>query len=217
MRFHIITIFPELFESYCKGSIVGRAVHDKKIKLFYYNPRDYSKNKHKNVDDIPYGGGPGMVMKAEPILSAYKKALSRISRYKNTNTKTYLFAPRGDMFDEQISQECSSSFTDIILICGRYEGIDSRVLEITQAQELSIGSYVLSGGELPAMVVIDSVSRKVPGVLGNSESLEESRNAARLMYTRPESFTHEKKTHSVPEVLLSGNHKNIEQWRKDHM
>ncbi len=160
--------------------------------------------------------GPGMVMKAEPIVRAYQEIVDTIHRKDNAaNIKTYLFAPRGKMFNEEVTQEMYTH-TDIILICGRYEGIDSRVLDITNAEELSIGPYVLSGGELPAMVVIDSVSRKVPGVLGNNESLEESRTAAKYMYTRPETFEFEREQYSVPEVLLSGNHKEIEKWREEN-
>lgn len=216
MKFHVVTIFPDMFGSYLKESIIGRAIKNKKISVKFYNPRDFTKDKHKNVDDKPYGGGPGMVMRAEPILRAVQKA-----RGRKKKVKIILLSPSAKQFTNKYAKNLSQKYTDIILISGRYEGIDARVKRVLKAGEVSIGDYVLTGGELPAMVVIDVVSRQIEGVLGKKESLEESRISTSEVYTRPEILKYpppgrgkKSKNYKVPKVLLSGHHKEIEKWRE---
>ncbi len=230
MRFHVITIFPEAFDSYLRESIIGRAIENKNISVKFYNPRDFIKvpknktqNNYKPVDDKPYGGGPGMVMRAEPILKAVEKVFTNISKIKNKKSKilTVNFIPSAEKFTTTVAKSISKKYTDVILICGRYEGIDARVDKILKTKKFSIGDYVLTGGELPAMVLIDSISRQVPGVLGKYESLEEERVSSSEVYTRPEVFKYpfgfaqgkKPKNYKVPKVLLSGNHKLIEEWK----
>jgi tRNA (guanine37-N1)-methyltransferase len=212
MTFHIISIFPEAFSSYLNESILARAQASKKIKVKFYNPRDFTKDKWKKVDDKPYAGGPGMVMYAEPIL----RAVDHIQKKLKANSyklKTIIFSPSGKQFDNKYARAATKKYTDIILICGRYEGIDGRVKKILKAEEITVGPYVLTGGELPAMLVIDSISRQIPGVLGKYESLEEERVSSSEMYTRPEVLKWKGKNYKVPKVLLSGDHKKIEEWR----
>jgi tRNA (guanine37-N1)-methyltransferase len=182
----------------------------------YYNPRDFSKNKHKKVDDRPYGGGPGMVMMAEPILRAWEKAVGQKAKDKNQKSKikTLIMSPRGAKFDTAYAKKLAGKYEHIVLISGRYEGIDSRVKEILKAEEVSVGDYVLTGGELPALSIIDSVSRQIPGVLGTYESLEEERVSSGVMYTRPPEFVYKKKKYKVPTVLQNGNHAEIEEWKQ---
>lgn len=212
-HFHVITIFPEVFETYVNTSMLWRAQKEKKAKFHFYNPRDFSKNKHNKVDDKPYGGGPGMVMTAQPILDAAKKAKSKVKGEKS-KVKTFIFSPSGKEFTNTVARGLAKKYEHIVLICGRYEGIDARVKKVLKATELSIGNYVLTGGEVPAMVVMDAVSRQIPGVLGNNESLEEKRTASSEMYTRPAVLTIDKKDYKVPKVLQEGNHAKIEEWRK---
>lgn len=260
MRFHIVTLFPKAFDSYLNESIISRAINgieprrqesgsrskvSAKIKVFFYNPRDYTKDKHKRVDQKPYSGGPGMVIQAEPVLRAIEKVLGRISKYdvqsakKNrtsniehrTSIKIIFLSPGGKQFDTNYAKNTAKKYTDIVIVCGRYEGIDARVKKVFKMEEVSVGNYVLTGGELPAMVIIDSVARQVEGVLGNFGSLEESRVSSRDVYTRPEVFEYlsrfdrngrptrktdlgKGKKFRVPKVLLSGNHKKIEEWKK---
>ncbi len=209
MRFHIITIFPEMFDSYLKESILGRAVNDGKIKIKFYNPMDFCKPKER-VDGRPYGGGPGMVLRPELFL----KAFSKIKIKDKKKAKIILFSTTGKKFDTAYAKSSAKKYTDIIMISGRYEGIDARVQKILRAEEISIGDYVLTGGELPAMILIDSISRQIPGVLGKYESLEEERVSSSEVYTRPEILKHKGKNYRVPKVLLSGNHKNIDEWKK---
>jgi tRNA (guanine37-N1)-methyltransferase len=211
MTFHIITIFPEMFRSYVDESILARAQKKKLINIKLYNPRDFTKDKHRSVDDKPYGGGPGMVMQAEPILRAVEKA-----RGRKKNVKVIMFSPSGKQFTNVYAKTLSKKYKDVILIAGRYEGIDSRVKKALRAEEVSVGPYVLTGGEVPAMVVVDATARQIPGVLGHAESLEEKRVASSEMYTRPETIKHKGKNYKVPKVLLSGdhNHKKIEEWRE---
>lgn len=213
MNFHIITIFPDMFESYLGDSILARAIAGKKIGVKFYNPRDFTKDKHKTVDDRPYGGGPGMTMMAEPVARAIEKAKKAIERKKSLKLKIILFAPEGKKFDTAYAKKMVKGYTDIILIAGRYEGIDTRIRKMFRAEEVSIGDYVLTGGELPAMVLIDSISRQVPGVLGKFESLEEERISSGEMYTRPAEIQWKGKSYKVPKVLLSGDHKKIDEWR----
>lgn len=223
MKFHVITLFPEICEAYTSASILGRAQkmekgkgakhRGKKIEVKYYNPRDFAKGKHQKTDDRPYGGGPGMVMYAEPILRAWEKAMGRKLKTKNFKLKTLIMSPRGKQFDTKLAKELAKKYTDLVIISGRYEGIDSRVKKILRAEEVSVGDYVLTGGELPALTIIDSVSRQVPGVLGTFESLEEGRVSSGEMYTRPEILEYKKKKYKVPPVFLSGNHAELEKWR----
>jgi len=217
INFHVISIFPEILNSYSNESILKCAQKNKKIKINIYNPRDFSTDKHKKVDDKPYGGGPGMVMQAEPII----KAIQKIQKNKKNKEKSkiIIFSPRGKKFTNAEAKKFSKC-KNLILICGRYEGVDARVKKILKTclpagkvEEISIGDYVLTGGEIPAMVVIDSVSRQIPGVLGNEDSIEEKRISSSEMYTRPEIFKFNNKKYKVPGVLLSGNHKEIEKWK----
>jgi len=214
VTFHIITIFPEMFRSYVNESILLRAQKNKLINIKFYNPRDFTKDlpaqasKRRKVDDKPYGGGPGMVMQAEPILKAVEK-----SRGRKKNVKIIMFSPSGKQFTNVYAKNITKKYKDVILIAGRYEGIDARVKKALHAEEISVGSYVLTGGEVPAMVFIDATSRQIPGVLGHAESLEEKRTASSEMYTRPEILKHKGKNYKVPKVLLSGDHKKIEEWR----
>ncbi|GMQ95392.1 MAG: tRNA (guanosine(37)-N1)-methyltransferase TrmD [Patescibacteria group bacterium] len=208
MTFHIITIFPETIRSYVDESILGRAQKKGLIKIKLYNPRDFTKDKHRRVDDKPYGGGPGMVMQAGPILRAVKKA-----RGRKKNVKIVILSPSGKQFTNIYAKTLSKKHKDIILISGRYEGIDARVKKILRAEEISIGPFVLTGGEVPAMAVVDAVARQIPGVLGREASLEEKRIASSEMYTRPEVIAYRGKNYRAPKVLLSGDHKEIEGWR----
>jgi len=217
VRFHIITIFPEMFDSYLKESILGRAIKNKLISIKFYNPRDFikaPKNNYKPVDDKPYGGGPGMVMRAEPILKVVQSIYKKLKVKKLVKLKAIIFSPSGKKFTTEYAKQAAKRYADIVLISGRYEGIDARVQKILKAEEISIGDYVLTGGELPAMVAIDSISRQIPGVLGKYESLEEERVSSSEIYTRPEILKWKGKKYKVPKVLLSGNHKKIEEWKK---
>ncbi len=227
MKFHIISIFPEMFDSYLNESILGRAKKNKLVNFSFYNPRDFlpkNKTNYKPVDDRPYGGGPGMVMRAEPILKAVEKALKKINKNPKAKTLVINFIPSAEKFTTNYAKTFSKKYTDIILICGRYEGIDARVDKILKTKQFSIGDYVLTGGELPALVLIDSISRQVKGVLGKFESLEEERVSSSEVYTRPEilKYPFDKaqdkkiKNYKVPKVLLSGNHKDIEEWKKNN-
>ena len=210
MKFHVVTLFPEVCKAYTDASILGRAQEAKKINVSYLNPRDFSKDKHKKVDERPYGGGPGMVMQVEPIVAAVEKALGKGVKKK----KILLMSPRGKVFDQVYAKKLAKNYSDIVLIAGRYEGIDARVKKILKAEEVSVGPYVLTGGELPALTIIDAVARNIDGVLGTGESLEDTRVASGEMYTRPEIFLHKGKKYVVPKVLRGGNHKEIEEWRK---
>jgi tRNA (guanine37-N1)-methyltransferase len=210
ITFHIISIFPDSF-SYLNESMLHRAQATGKIKIKVYNPRDFSKDKHKKVDARPYGGGPGMVMATDPIIRAWQKAAGRGP--SSTSTKTLIMSPRGKQFDNTDAIKFSKKYKNIILIAGHYEGIDARVKKITKATEVSVGPYVLTGGELPAMILIDSIARQIPGVLKDETSLEEKRVAGRDVYTRPDTYLHKGKKYKVPKVLLSGHHKKIDEFR----
>jgi tRNA (guanine37-N1)-methyltransferase len=210
MTFHIITLFPEAFESYVNASIIGRAVNDKKIKIKFYNPRDFTKDKWKRVDHKPYAGGPGMVLEAPSLIKAVESALKKAKK-----PKVIWLAPGGKQFDNAYAAKAAEKYTDLVILCGRYEGMDARVRKIFKAEEITVGPYVLTGGELPAMIMLDTISRQIPGVLGKIGSLEESRTASSDVYTRPEILEYKGKKYRVPKVLLSGNHKLIEEWRKN--
>ena len=223
MRFHVITLFPEMFDSYLNESILGRAIKQKKISVSFVNPRKFVIGKYKKVwpdgnvslqvDDRPYAGGPGMVMRADPIIKAVESVVKKILKKKNSKILTINFIPSAPKFTTEVAKNISKKYTDIIMICGRYEGIDARVDKILKTKKISIGDYVLTGGEIPAMVLIDSISRQVEGVLGNFNSREEERISTSEIYTRPEILIHNNKKYKVPPVLLSGHQKNIEEWR----
>ncbi len=204
-KFNIITIFPNIFNSYFNESILKRAQEKKLIKIDIHNLRDFTEDKHKKVDDSPYGGGPGMVLKVDPV---YKAVQSIKSKNKNSKTRVILFSTRGKIFNQKTAQRLSK-YDQLILICGRYEGVDERVAKYIADEEISIGDFVLFGGEIPAMIIVDAVSRFIPNVLGKKESLEIIKGSYPV-YTRPEIFNNWK----VPKTLFSGNHDKIDKWRK---
>ena len=209
MRFDVLTLFPEMFEV-LNQSIIGRAKEKGLINVNLINIRDFSKNKHKKVDDTPYGGGAGMVIQPDVVYDAYKSAIT--NNEKSEKIRVIYMSPQGKKLDQQKVEELSKQ-ERLILLCGHYEGIDQRVLDSIVDEEISIGDYVLTGGELPAMVLIDSVSRYVEGVLKDGSTTEESFSQGLLeypQYTRPEIFEGQQ----VPEVLLSGHHENIDKWRR---
>ena len=208
--FHIITIFPEAIRFYFETSILKRAQKNKIIRIKFYNPRDYTTDKHYKVDDKPFGGGPGMVMKLEPLV----RIISRINPLAG-GSKIILLSPVGKQFDQKIAIGFAKKFKNIILICGHYEGVDERIAKIFKTEKISVGNFVLSGGELGAAMIIDAVARQIPGVLGKEESLEEKRQGIGVpVYTRPEIFKFKNKIYRVPKILLSGHHKKIEEWRR---
>jgi tRNA (guanine37-N1)-methyltransferase len=208
MHFHLITLFPNSFSSYLGESILKRAIEDKKIKVSFYNPRNFVKNKWKRVDRPPYGGGPGLVIEAEPVIKAIEKAKGR------RNAKIIFLSPSGKQLTNEYASKTAKKFRDIIIVCGRYEGIDARVKKVFKMDEVSVGPFVLTGGELPAMVIMDVMSRQVPGVLGNIDSIEERRVSTSEVYTRPEVFKYKGKSYKVPKILLSGHRAKIEEWKK---
>lgn len=212
MVFHFITLFPDTVRAELESSILGRALRSKKISARFWNPRDYTTDKHRTVDDRPYGGGPGMVLKVEPVVTAATKALAAT---RGKKAKVLLLSPRGRQFTNALARTWSAHADHLILIAGHYEGIDARVRKILKAEEISVGPYVLTGGELPALIIADAVARQIPGVLGKGESREEERVASGETYTRPEVFTHKGKQYRVPKVLLSGDQKKIDAWRRD--
>ena len=219
MTFHILTIFPKLFEPYLNESIIGRGVKNGKIKTKIYDLREFAAGKHNKVDDKAYGGGPGMVIGVEPLA----KALGKILKGKSKNkTLVVLTAPAGKEFSNKLASAWSKKYEHLILIAGRYEGFDERIKSVIKKgmgfsmQEISIGPYVLTGGEMPALIMVDAVARQIPGILGKSESLEEGRYGIGMpVYTRPEIFKFKSKKYQVPRVLLSGDHARIDKWRKD--
>ncbi|HCI04418.1 TPA: tRNA (guanosine(37)-N1)-methyltransferase TrmD [Patescibacteria group bacterium] len=216
MNFHIISIFPEAIKSYFDTSILGRAKEKELIKVNIIDLKNFAEKAGKGdfnkVDDRPFGGGPGMVMKIEPIVKAILKIKSKILNPEKS--KIIMFSPAGKQFTQKMAIDWAKKYDDIIMIAGRYEGVDARVKKVLKVEEISIGPYILTGGELPAAIVADTVSRQVPGVLGKSESLEEGRGLGYPLYTKPEIFEHNGKKYSVPKILLSGHHKKIEDWRK---
>lgn len=209
MNFYILTLFPQMVEEGLNTSIIGRASKEGTVHIETVNIRDYAANKHHKVDDYPYGGGAGMLMQAQPVYDAWQAVTERIGK----KPRCVYVTPQGSVFHQQKAKELAKE-EDLILLCGHYEGIDERVLEEIVTDYLSIGDYVLTGGELPAMVMVDAISRMVPGVLSNEESgLAESFEGNLLeypQYSRPEEWRGKK----VPQVLLSGHHKNIEAWRR---
>ena len=216
MQFDVLTLFPEMFDI-LNESIIGRAKEKGLINVNLINIRDFSKNKHKKVDDTPYGGGAGMVIQPDVVYDAYKSVIKNNDKSgldeKSKKTRVIYMSPQGKKLDQQKVEELSKQ-EHLILLCGHYEGIDQRVLDTIVDEEISIGDYVLTGGELPAMVLIDSVSRYVEGVLKDDSTTEESFSQGLLeypQYTRPEVFEEQQ----VPEVLRSGNHQMIDKWRKE--
>lgn len=204
-----MTLFPEIFHSYLNESIMKRAIEKEIIEVHVYNIRDFSTNKHKKVDDYPFGGGAGMLMTPQPIYDTYKHI---VDTHNIENPRVVYLTPKGQVYKQEIAQDLSLG-EDIILLCGHYEGIDQRIIDLIVTDEVSIGDYVLTGGELPALIMVDSIARLIPGVLSQNESFEEESFKDDLLeyphYTRPREFM----GMSVPDVLLSGNHKKIEQWR----
>jgi len=219
LTFNAITIFPEIFNSYLKESLIARAQKKKLIRVNVHNLRKWASDKHKTVDDRPFGGGLGMVIKVEPIFKAIAALKKR--KAKSEKRKIILFTPRGKKFNQKLAYQLSK-LDQIIMICGRYEGVDERVAKNIADIELSIGDYDLMGGELPAMVVMETIARLIPGVLGKEQLLKERITKEKgfveyPQYTRPEVFIPEKGVKwKAPKVLLSGNHKKIEEWRKKH-
>ena len=210
MRIDIITIFPKMFEPVLNESIIKRAQNKGKVKIYIHNLRDYSLDKHKKVDDRPFGGGSGMVMRPEPIFEAVEYIKSRV---KGKGLRVILLSPQGERLNQKIAKRLVK-YKHLILICGHYEGVDERVRKYLVDEEISIGDYVLTGGELPAMVLVDSVVRLVSGVLGDKNSLNFESFEDNLLeypqYTRPAKF----KDMHVPKILLCGDHKKIEMWRR---
>jgi tRNA (guanine37-N1)-methyltransferase len=220
MNFHVLTLFPEMIQQGIDTSITGRALIKELITLNTVDIRDFSENKHNRVDDYPYGGGAGMVMAAGPVYRAYQSVVSEITEKKQAkNTpvsapRVIYLTPQGEVFRQPLAEELAKE-EDVVFLCGHYEGIDERVLELIVTDYVSIGDYVLTGGELPAMVMIDAIARLVPGVLNNNASAEFESFQDNLLeypqYTRPEEFMEKK----VPDVLLSGHHAKIDKWRRE--
>ncbi|OGG57153.1 hypothetical protein A3D71_03120 [Candidatus Kaiserbacteria bacterium RIFCSPHIGHO2_02_FULL_55_20] len=220
IHFHIISLFPESIEPYLKASIIGRAVAAKKIKISYYDPKKFigksSRTQDARVDRRPYGGGPGMVLRPEPMLLAIQKAVGN-----KKGVEKIFFATDGAQFDEAMAKKLAKPARgngrgkkDVLFICGHYEGVDARVQKILKAKKVSVGPYVLTGGELPAATLIDAISRFVPGVLGKAESLEASRVSSPEVYTRPDVLVWKGKKYKVPAILKSGHHAKIEEWKR---
>jgi len=238
MTFHILTIFPNIFSSYFGESILKRAQEKNKIKINIYDLREWTKDKHKTVDDAPYGGGAGMIMKIEPLYQAITELKSQITNPKlqiNSKSqapiiKTVLMSAKGKTWGQKLAQEYSG-LDNMIIICGRYEGVDERITHFID-EEISIGNYILTGGEIPAMAIVDSIARLLPGVLGNPKSLDEESfsNSFKIQnskfkicaeypqYTRPEIFIDDTgQQYKIPDILLSGHHAKIKKWREQQM
>ncbi len=215
MRFHLITLFAEACDAYLSASIVGRARREKKVFINYQSPRDFvvgSAEGYKKVDDKPYGGGPGMVMAALPVIKAAGKILKR----KRGKKVVVWFSPRGKQFTNK-DADALTKYDDVVLVCGRYEGIDERAKQILKTlvpvKEFAVGEAVYTGGEIPALAIVDAVTRRLPGVLGKDASVEERRVASSAVYTRPETISYKKKSYKVPKVLKTGHHAKIDEWR----
>lgn len=206
MKIDIITLFPELINTYANNGIIGRGIENDLLKINYVNLREYSEDKHKKVDDYPYGGGPGMLLKPEPLYNALK-------HIKMDNSYVIYLSPKGNLFNQQKAAKYAK-FEHIIFVVGHYEGIDQRIIDMFVDEEVSIGDYVLTSGELPALIMTDAIARLIPGVLGSMESIVEESHSGNLLeypqYTRPEDFM----GYKVPEIILSGNHQKIKAWRE---
>jgi len=219
MDIHVISIFPEMFSAITEHGVISRAIKQNVLSLNIHNPRDFADDKHSTVDGRPYGGGPGMIMRPEPLTKAIQAAkLACQTGSKPSKPKVVYLSPQGQRFEHRAAQQFSER-ESVILLAGRYEGIDERLIATLVDEEWSIGDYVLSGGELPAMVIIDAVARLLPDSLGNAESAKQDSFVQGLLdcphYTRPEVFVHEGNGdgHRIPDVLLSGDHQAIERWR----
>lgn len=218
MNFHVVTLFPEVIEAYTQASILGRAQKEKLLKVKAYQLRDTAGNKWGKVDERPYGGGPGMVLRAEPIIKAVEKIQAKISRSNldGKKMKVLVTSAAGKPLTNAYAKKLSK-LKDVIIVCGRYEGLDVRAIRALRAEEVSVGPYILTGGEVPALAIIDCAARQIKGVLGKFESLEESRVASHDIYTRPEVLSVKGKTYKVPKVLLSGHRANIDLWKKQRL
>jgi tRNA (guanine37-N1)-methyltransferase len=214
VKFHLITLFEEACDAYLNASILGRARKEKKISITYTNPRDFVDNKWGKVDERPYGGGPGMVMTALPVVKAVEKALGK----KAKKPLIIWFSPSAKQFTNK-DADALAKYSDIVLVCGRYEGIDERAKSLLKTlapvKEFAVGEATLTGGEVPAMTIVDAITRRLPGVLGKDASIEERRVASSAVYTRPETLSYKKKNYRVPKILLSGHQANIDAWRKE--
>lgn len=215
MKFHFVTLFEDACDAYLSASIVGRARKEKKITISYQNPRDFVENKWGKVDERPYGGGPGMVMQAMPIVKAVMKGLRNPSSRKKA--VIVWFRPGTKQFTNK-DADALGKYSDVVLICGRYEGIDERAKRILKTlapvKEFAVGEAVYTGGEVPALAVVDAVTRRLPGVLGKDASVEERRVASHAVYTRPETILYKGKKYRVPKVLQTGHHAKIDSWRQ---
>ncbi|MDB5264487.1 MAG: tRNA ((1)-)-methyltransferase [Parcubacteria group bacterium] len=212
IKFHLITLFPEACDAYLSASILGRAREAKKISVAYQSPRDFVTNKWGKVDERPYGGGPGMVMTALPVVKAVKKALGK----RTTKKAIIWFTPSGKQFTNK-DADALGKLDEVVFVCGRYEGIDERAAKILKTmaplKKFAVGEAVYTGGEVPAMAMVDAITRRIPGVLGKDESVEERRIAASETFTRPDVLEWEGKKYPVPPVLKTGDHKKIDAWR----
>lgn len=206
MKFHVVTLFPEVIEAYTNASILGRAQKNKKLEVKTYQLRNFVTNKWGKADERPYGGGPGMVLQAEPFIKASDKIRGK------KKIKVLITSAGGKLLTNEYAKKLAKE-KEIIILCGRYEGIDARVKKVLKAEEISVGPYILTGGEVPALAIIDATARQVEGVLGKFESLEEGRVASHDVFTRPEVLMHKGKKYRVPKVLLSGHHANIDAQR----
>ena len=219
MKFHLITLFEEACDAYLSASIIGRARKEKKISVSYQTPRDFVDNKWGKIDERPYGGGPGMVIAAMPIVKAVAKALRRSTKHQARNPKQIIIwlNPGGKQFTNTDADKLAK-YSDVVLVCGRYEGIDERAKKILKTmatvKEFAVGEAVYTGGEVPALAIIDAVTRRLPGVLGKDASVEERRIASSTVYTRPETILYKKRNYRVPAVLRTGHHSNIDAWKK---
>ncbi len=216
MKFQLLSIFPDILDSYLNDSIIKRALDKKIIKIEKFNPRTWTHDRHRSVDDTPYGGGAGMLMKMEPLYAALKD-INKKSHVDSKKRKIVLLSASGKTWNQKLAKQYSK-LDEVLFICGRYEGVDARIKKFIDV-EISIGDYVLTGGELPAMIIIDSITRLLPGVLGNADSIsEESHSEENVLeypqYTRPAVFEAGGKKFKVPSVLLEGNHAKIKAWRE---
>ncbi len=213
LKFHLITLFQDACDAYLSASIIGRARKEKKISVSYQSPRDFVENKWGKVDERPYGGGPGMVMQAMPVIKATEKALKKAKK-----PVVIWFSPSGKQFTNKDADKLAK-YTDVVLICGRYEGIDERAKKILKTlaplKEFAVGEAVYTGGEVPSLAIADAITRRLPGVLGKDASVEERRIASSAVYTRPETILYKKKSYRVPKVLQTGHHAKIDKWRKE--
>lgn len=219
MNFHVVTLFPDVIDVYAQASILGRAQKNKIIAVKATQLRDFAGNKWGKVDERPFGGGPGMVLRAEPVVKAVEKIKKKVESGKlkvgnqKPKVKVLITAAGGKEFSNAYARSLAKKYSDVVIVCGRYEGIDERARKILKAENVSVGPYVLTGGELPALTIIDATARQIPGVLGKFESVEEERVSSHEIYTRPESLAHAGKNYRVPKVLLSGHHAKMDEWK----